>query len=303
MVLREVHVENEGKMAVENVVHVNEHGLQLNGTEWLLVHHQCKLADREKMVRDLAIPAGSFVIDAGCGPGLWSLLLAQAVGRTGYVLGVDINTQAVAVAQKRKRGSGFQDQIEYHCAPFEKLPLAHGAADIVFSANVSQYLPDPVATFAAIGPYLKQGGRLIIKDIDYGTIACPLLHPTLLQSVLSARKQWEQERIQRDYAFEDSWIGSKLSSYLQAAGYEDVQERTYRIVRRAPLSQEFRIYLQGIAEWFVSEGAPYLRSDAVSEWLRCFFHQQYAVFDAPNFYYEETEYVVSGTWKSTLHLL
>ena len=159
-----------------------------------------------------------------------------------------------------------------------------------------------MAVFAAIGPYLKKGGRLIIKDIDYGTIVCPSLDPALLHSVLSARKQWEQERVQHNYAFEDSWVGSKLVAYLQAAGYEDIQERTYHIMRHAPLTQEFRIYLQGIAEWFVSEGAPYLSSDAVSEWLRCFFHQQYAVFDSPDFYYQETEYVVSGTWKPRFHL-
>ena len=284
-------------MVVENAVHVNEHGLQLNGTEWLLVHHQCKLQEREQMIGDLSIAPGSLVVDAGCGPGLWSLLLAQAVGYAGYVLGVDINTQALACAEQRKLASSYQQQIAYHCASFENLPLAYGMADIVFSANVSQYLPEPVKTFAAIGPYLKNGGRLVIKDIDYGTIACPVLDPALLQCVLSARKQWEQERVQHNYAFEDSWVGSKLAAYLQAAGYEDIQERTYRIARRAPLSRGFRLYLQGIAEWFVSEGAPYLDPDAVSEWLRCFFHQQYAVFDSPDFYYEETEYVVSGAWK------
>jgi ubiquinone/menaquinone biosynthesis C-methylase UbiE len=293
---------NEEEMAVENVVHVNEHGLQLNGTDWLLVHHQCKLQEREQMVHDLALPAGSFVVDAGCGPGLWSLLLAQCVGHAGHILGVDINRQALAIAQMRKAGSHYQQQIEYRCSPFEQLPILQGTADIIFSANVSQYLPDPVRTFTSIGPYLKRGGRLIIKDIDYGSIVCPFIRPTVLRDVLLARKRWEQERIRHGYAFEDSWVGSKLASYLREAGYKDVEEKTYRIIRSAPLSQEFRLYLQGIAEWFVSEDAPYLDSDSISEWLQCFFDEHHAVFNRSDFWYEETEYVVSGTWQPTFHL-
>jgi len=77
-------------MAVNNPVHVNEGGLPLNAIEWLEVHHRSKAPERERMIRDIQFKRGSNVVDAGCGPGLWTPLLARAIGLQGYILGVDI---------------------------------------------------------------------------------------------------------------------------------------------------------------------------------------------------------------------
>ncbi|MBV9708576.1 MAG: hypothetical protein JO125_14355, partial [Chloroflexi bacterium] len=70
-------------MTVESVVYVNECGLPLNAIEWLETHHRCKASEREQMIRDLNLKKGSFVVDAGCGPGLWTPLLASAIGSRG----------------------------------------------------------------------------------------------------------------------------------------------------------------------------------------------------------------------------
>jgi hypothetical protein len=118
--------------------------------------------------------------------------------------------------------------------------------------------------------------------------------PILQAHVFQARKRWEQQRIHYGFSFEDSWVGSKLVGYLRAVGYEDVQEKKYRIVRAYPLCQDFRMYVEGIAQWFVGEGAPYLSQEYVTRWLACFSDQQSVINDAV-FVYEETEYVVTGT--------
>ena len=167
---------------------------------------------------------------------------------------------------------------------------------MIFSANVSQYLPEPVDTFAAMGPYLTNGGRLVIKDIDFGTMRFYNIDGGLQARVFRAREDWEQLRVDEGFAFEDSWVGSKLAGYLRAAGYEDVQERSYRIVRAYPLSREFRCYLQGIAEWFVCEGALLLAGEDITSWLHCFLHESENVLDQESFVSEETEFIVSGVW-------
>src|SRR5690242_6692215 len=152
-----------------------------------------------------------------------------------------------------------------------------------------------------MGPYLKHDGRLIIKDIDFGTMRFYNIDAELQARVLQARERWEQQRVRDGFAFEDSWVGSKLAGYLRAAGYEDVQEKSYRIVRRYPLAKVFRCYLQGIAKWFVSEGAPFLSGEDHLNWLRCFLANEHGALDAEAFVSEETEYVVTGVWtKSTL---
>lgn len=283
-------------MAVNNVVHVNEYGLPLNAIGWLIKHHQSKAHERRQMIRDLHLKRGSFVIDAGCGPGLWTPLLAQAVGPNGHILGIDISAEALITAQSRSTNTWYRRQIQYKQARLEQLPVDYGAVDLIFSANVSQYLPDPVTTFAAMGPYLKPEGRLVIKDIDFGSMRFHTIDPGLQARVFQARERWELTRVAQGYSFEDSWVGSKLAGYLRAAGYKDVQEKTYRIIRRYPLPQNFRFYLQGIGEWFVSENAPYLSREDVTQWLHCFSNAAQNVLDQETFVSEETEFVVSGTW-------
>jgi ubiquinone/menaquinone biosynthesis C-methylase UbiE len=284
-------------MAVNNLVHVNESGLPLNAIEWLVTHHNSKIVEREHMVRDLQLKKGSYVVDAGCGPGLWTPLLARAIGPLGRITGVDISPAALITAQQRSQGQWYQRQVQYKQGHMEQLPVQRGSTDVIFSANVSQYLPDPVGTFAAMGQYLKHEGRLVIKDIDFGTMRFHNVDPALQARVFQAREQWERLRVYEGYAFEDSWVGSKLAGYLRAAGYTQVTEKSYRITRSYPLPQDFRLYLQGIAEWFVCEDAPLLEQRYHEQWLQHFLDGEQCVLDQDTFVSEETEYVVTGIWE------
>src|SRR6266516_4976726 len=283
-------------MAVNNAVHVNEGGLPLNELEWLEVHHRSKASEREQMIRDIQFKRGCNVVDAGCGPGLWSPLLARAIGLKGHILGVDLTPEALVTAHHRSHGKWYQQLAQYKYGALDQLPVPFGKVDVIFSANVSQYLADPVKTFAAMGHYLIPGGRLVIKDIDFGTLRFHNIDTGLQARVFQAREDWERERVAKGFAFEDSWVGSKLAGYLRAAGYEDVQERSYQILRKYPLPAEFRIYLEGIAEWFVCEGAPLLDGQDITSWLQCFLHDACNVLDQETFVSEETEFVVSGVW-------
>src|SRR3989442_9714509 len=137
-------------MAVNDPVHVNESGLPLNAIEWLETHHRSKMPEREQMIRDIRFKRGSNVVDAGCGPGLWTPLLARAIGYQGHILGVDISPEALVTAYRRNQGKWYQGLVQYKHSSLEQLPVAFGSVDIIFSANVSQYLADPVTTFAAM---------------------------------------------------------------------------------------------------------------------------------------------------------
>ena len=283
-------------MAVNDPLHINEGGLPLNAIEWLETHHRSKMSEREQMIRDIHFKQGSYIVDAGCGPGLWTPLLARAIGYQGQILGVDISPEALVTAHKRAQGKWYESIVKYKRSLLEQLPVAPSSVDLIFSANVSQYLPDPVSTFAAMGRYLVPGGRLVIKDIDFGTMCFHSIDPALQASVYQAREHWERLRVDDGYAFEDSWVGSKLAGYMRTAGFEEVHEQSYRIVRHATLSNDFRVYLQGIAEWFVCEGAPLLKPADRTRWLQLFEEGPSCALDRNGFTYEETEYVVTGVW-------
>lgn len=286
-------------MAANSINYANECGLPLNAVEWLETHHQSKAAEREQMIRELYLPKACFIVDAGCGPGLWTSLLARAIGSSGHIIGVDISPEALVTAQRRSADKWYRHMVQYKRGTMEQLPVKYGQADIIFSANVSQYLPDPIATFASMGPYLKQGGRLVVKDLDFGTLRFSNVDAGLQARVLQARERWERVRVDHGLAFEDSWVGSKLAGYMRAAGFEHVREMTYKIKRHFPLPPDFRVYLQGIAEWFVCEGAPYLSDTDVRSWLQCFLDETSNVLEQESFVSEEIEYVVTGTWNTS----
>ncbi len=284
-------------MAIENPVHVNECGLPLNAIEWLVTHHRSKLVEREEMIQDLHLQQGSRIVDAGCGPGLWTPMLARAIGPRGHIMGVDLSAEALVTARQRSQGEWYECQVSYKQGSMEHLPVPKNSIHTIFSANVSQYLPDPVKVFAMMGRYLLPGGRLVIKDIDFGTMHFSTVDPALQARVFQARAHWEKQRLlEEGYLFEDSWVGSKLAAYLREAGYEDIQEKKYCIVRSAPLDPDFHLYLQGITDWFVCEGAPCLTQAEKKHWLQCFADGKGCAFDQETFTYEETEYVVTGIW-------
>lgn len=283
-------------MAIENPVHVSECGLPLNAIEWLETHHRSKLVERECMIQDLHLECGSSVVDAGCGPGLWTPLLARALDPGGHIIGVDLSAEALVTARQRSCGQWYEGQVSYKQGSMEHLPVASDSVHAIFSANVSQYLPEPVKTFAALGRYLQPGGQLAIKDIDFGTLRFSNIDPSLQARVFQAREKWEKVRVEQEFVFEDSWVGSKLAGYLRAAGYEDVQEKVYKVTRQAPLEPDFRSYLQGIGLWFVCENAPFLDRADRKRWLRCFEDGEECMLDQGSFRYEETEFLVTGTW-------
>src|SRR2546427_2395635 len=125
-------------MAVDSLVHVNESGLPLNAIEWLETHHRSKMPEREQMIRDIRFKRGSNVVDAGCGPGLWTPLLARAIGYQGHILGVDISPEALVTAYRRMRGKRYERIVQYKRSLLEQLPVPSGSVDLVGSRNVSK---------------------------------------------------------------------------------------------------------------------------------------------------------------------
>src|SRR5947199_7828610 len=100
-------------MAVSDLLHVNDCGVALNSVEWLETHHRSKAPEREQMIRDLHLEPSSVIVDAGCGPGLWIPLFADAIGPQGRIIGVDISTEALVAAQQRSKGKKYERQVQY----------------------------------------------------------------------------------------------------------------------------------------------------------------------------------------------
>jgi SAM-dependent methyltransferase len=120
-----------------------------------LLDRQIEPLGKEAM-RVLAPAAGERILDIGCGCGHTTLDLAERVGPSGAVLGIDISRPMLEVARQRPAVIR-PDFLEIDA---QIAPLATASFDAAFSRFGVMFFSDPVAAFANIRQALKPGGRI-----------------------------------------------------------------------------------------------------------------------------------------------
>jgi SAM-dependent methyltransferase len=119
---------------------------------------------RVQAVNDLllarsGVAAGENVLEIGCGTGATTVPLAEAVGPSGRVVGVDISEPMLEGARKRVAESGLGNvrllQADAQVHPFEP-----GQFDLITSRFGVMFFADPVAAFSNLLPAARPGGRL-----------------------------------------------------------------------------------------------------------------------------------------------
>ena len=99
--------------------------------------------------------AGKFVLDAGCGGGRYTRLVAKHGAK---VVGVDLSA---AVEKAQSLCSGLPG-VAIAQADLGRLPLAEGVFDFAFSIGVLHHGPDPRGAFAEVAKRVRQGGRFAV---------------------------------------------------------------------------------------------------------------------------------------------
>ncbi len=133
------------------------------GHSW--AHYQ-ELLDRQiaplgqAAIRAAVPKLGERVLDVGCGCGETTLALAEQVGETGRVTGVDISRPMLDVAERRAAASPQASYIAFIEADAQTADLGAGGFDLIFSRFGVMFFADPTAAFANLRRLLKPGGRL-----------------------------------------------------------------------------------------------------------------------------------------------
>ena len=116
-----------------------------------------------EMVGAIQLPAGSRGLDAGCGIGLQCLLLAEAVGPTGHVTGLDISAEKLDYGREIVNKAGLSEQVSFQEGDVTNLPFDNNVFDWVWSADCVGYAPwEPLPLLKELARVVRPGGIIAL---------------------------------------------------------------------------------------------------------------------------------------------
>jgi ubiquinone/menaquinone biosynthesis C-methylase UbiE len=168
----------------------------------------------ELLHNDTVYPTGSRVLEAGCGVGAQTAILAKN-SPTAHFTSIDISPNsleaaAALIAQEKLTNVTLQN------ANIFDLPFPAESFDHIFVCFVLEHLNDPVAALRALQPVLKEGGTITVIEGDHGST---YFHP---RSELASRTIQCLIDIQARLGG-DSLIGRQVYPLLKNAGYQQVK--------------------------------------------------------------------------------
>ena len=132
----------------------------------LTIHEQLK-GDTAQQFRRLfrrIAPKGGYLscLDAGCGPGFFSILLSQA-GH--HVTSMDYSPEMLKRTQANLREAGFEPNTVQ--GDVQSLPFADESFHFIVSRDCVWCLEHPERAYAEWLRVLKPGGRIFVSDGNY----------------------------------------------------------------------------------------------------------------------------------------
>jgi ubiquinone/menaquinone biosynthesis C-methylase UbiE len=140
---------------------------KIAGVYDLLAEHS-EQSMREVALEMLAPAPGEHLLEIGFGTGHVLARLAQAVGPTGKVFGVDISENMVAQAQGLLQKEGLTERVTLACGDAEDLPYPDGSLDGIFMCFTLELFdtPDIPRVLAQCQRVLRPGGRIVVAAVS-----------------------------------------------------------------------------------------------------------------------------------------
>ena len=166
------------------------------------------------LVDSARVRPGERALDVACGTGVVTRVLAERVGPTGRVVGLDSNPDMLAAA----RSASSQSNIEWLVENAMSMSLLDQVFDAVVCQQGFQFIPDKPAVLREIRRVLVPGGRLALsvwRSVDQS----PAFR--IIRDYLAHRLGPEKAAL-RPFGLPD---GKAIGAMVASAGFRDVKVR------------------------------------------------------------------------------
>jgi ubiquinone/menaquinone biosynthesis C-methylase UbiE len=174
---------------------------------------QARLADIEGHLRHLPVSPRDRVLDAGCGSGAISRLIARTYPQAD-VIGVDLREQYLEFARARARAENIQN-LMFRAADVFDLPFPAATFDVVWTKYLLQWLKEPKRALEELKRVTRPGG--IIVSCDFASFAVDHFPVT---------PEFNRQARHVISALVDCDIGRKVAAMMISLGLREVNVET-----------------------------------------------------------------------------
>jgi ubiquinone/menaquinone biosynthesis C-methylase UbiE len=168
----------------------------------------------ELLHSDTLFPAGSRVLEVGCGVGAQTITLARNSPEA-HITSIDISEASVAEAKRRVDSEGFSN-ICFQQGDIFNLSFQPKSFDHVFVCFVLEHLSKPLEALSVLKDVIRPGGTITVIEGDHGSA---YFYP---HSVNAVRAIQCQVALQKQ-AGGNANIGRELFPLLNSAGFDFVR--------------------------------------------------------------------------------
>ena len=248
--------------------------------------HKLALSDflRESTIRSaiqaLKLPSGSRGLDAGCGIGSNALLLSEAVGPGGHVIGLDLSSEFLVIARKIAKKSGLSEQTSFQEGNVNQLPFDDDSFDWALSVDCVGYASlEPLPLVKELARVVKPGGSVAILGWSSQQLlpGYPQLEARLNTTSAGIAPFTKGKRPELHFLRALGWFGD--------AGLKELRAQTFVGDIKAPLSDDIRSALISLFQMRWGEPQSELSQEDWEEYQRlCQPESPDFILNLPDYY-------------------